>query len=254
MREQDLGTYTCRDLEGHLSDLMEGHVTPELRDGLNLHLKNCLDCRSLKESVATAVLECRKLSMGVDPRPILLEKLIRIAVPERTVDCSTFEEHLSELVDGTLGATLLTMLNRHAETCTECGSLAKLVRQGVAELKDNALVVQPVRPELTARLARIPETENKTGFITLLREGLAKVLAGFEPVFTSPVIGQSMVAVILIASAGLFFGVPTAAEENESPALRQGYNMVLKTYHDGSVAVMNAVSYGKTDSTEDFDR
>jgi hypothetical protein len=254
MREQDLGTYTCAELEGHLSDLLEGHVTPALRDGLSLHLKGCVDCRSLRESVAASVLECRKLSSGIEPNPILVERLIRIAVPDWTTDCSTFEEHLSEFIDGTLDMNLRSMVSHHAETCMECGSLAKLVRQGVSELRDITSDAGAVRTELTARLARIPETENGVGFITVIKDRFARLLEIFDPVFASPLIGQSTVAVILIASAALFFGVPTAAEENDVPALRQGYKMVLKTYQDGSEAVMNAVSYVKPESTEALDR
>jgi hypothetical protein len=254
MKEQDLQNYTCEDLEGHLSDLLEGHVAQSLRDGLNLHLQGCVDCWSLKESVAAAVLECRMLSGEIEHGPVLEERLIRIAVPDWKTDCSRFEKHLSEFIDGILEVNLEMRMRRHSETCMECGSLSGLVRQGISELRGTVQESRTVRAELTARLATIPETESRVGLMTLFRNRLNEVLEIFEPVFTSPLIGQSAVAVLLIASAGLFFGVPTKAEEHEAPAITQGYKMIIKTYRDGSYAVMNAVSYGKEDSTEGLDR
>lgn len=69
-----------------------------------------------------------------------------------------------------------------------------------------------------------------------------------EPLFSSPLVGQSSVAAILLITSIVFFGVRTEAQENERPAISKGYEMVVKTYRDGTDVVLNAVSYQDRES------
>jgi hypothetical protein len=247
MDEREVKTYTCEIVEENLSDLLEGHVTPALKDGLIHHLAVCGECQALKEAVAETVIECRSLSGAIEVNADFESSLITAVMPDWKTDCATFEENLSLFIDGSTDRNLDRRMSSHLSECSNCAGLHAMVSQSVAELRANR-DADSISSMLNKRLSMIPSAERPTGFVELLRTRLREVTEILEPLFSSPLVGQSTVAAILLMTSIVFFGVRTEAQENERPAISKGYEMVVKTYRDGTDVVMNAVSYQDRES------
>lgn len=245
MGQQGPQNYTCEMFEEDLSGFLEGHVTSELREGIHVHFSECSDCRELKEAVAKSVIECRTLSRSMEPSAELEERLIRVMVPDWELKCSTFETKLGEFIDGTLDSSLNRQLARHGKSCGDCENLLRMVRQGIAETNAIADGNRGVSPNLSARLSAIPNNERGGGFGSNLRLQLRGMFELFGNLTASPILSQATAAVLLIVMAGFFLGVTTEAQERDTTSITHGVDMLVKTYRDGSDAVLNAVGYGK---------
>lgn len=254
MREQSSNGMSCEFFEENLSNLLEGHVTLVLRDELNLHLGNCVDCRELRDSVTETVFACRSLSDEAVPSSRLGSNLVAILQNNSAVDCASFELKLSDLLEDSLGDGVRAGLLSHRDTCAECRSLFDLTSRSLRELDALAKSPAPMRRSLTDRLSQIPRTESRAGFISFVRSGLRGVNDALDALTSSPVLTQTVAIVLLVASAAVFIGIPSTTDDRSAPTIAKGYDMVVKTYNDGSDAVLSAIDIGGSESNGGGDR
>lgn len=248
MREQSSNGISCEFLEENLSNLLEGHLTPALRDELNRHLGDCGDCRELRDSVVETVFACRSLSTDAVPSPRLEGDLIAIMQNTISMDCEYFEQMLSDLIEDSLADGARAGLLTHRDGCDECHSLFEITSMSLREVNALAGSPMPIRRDLIDRLLEIPEKESRAGIAAFLRAGLRRIGDLLDGLTSSPVLTQTAAIVLLVASAVVFLGIPSAADERSTPTIAKGYDMVLKTYSDGSNAILNAIDAGGSEA------
>lgn len=244
MKERPSNGISCGYFEENVSNLLEGHVTPALRDELNRHLGDCDDCRELRDSVAETVFACRSLSTDVVPSSRLQSGLIAIMQNAISIDCGYFEQRLSDLIEDSLADDARAGLLSHKDGCDECHSLFEITSMSLGEVNALAASPMPVRRDLIDNLLEIPEKESRVGVASFLRAGLRGITDLLDGLTSSPVLTQTAAIVLLVASAAVFLGIPSSADERSAPTIAKGYDMVVKTYSDGSNAILNAIDGG----------
>ena len=244
MKERSSNGISCEFFEENLSDLLEGHLTPALRDELNTHLGVCGECRELRDLVAETVFACRSLSADVTPSSRLESGLIAIMQDTISIDCRYFEQSLSDLIEDSLADAARAGLLSHKDGCGECRSLFEITSTSLSEINALAKSPVPIRRNLLERLLEIPVMETRLRIPSFLRAGLRGMADLLEGLTSSPVLTQTAGIVLLVASAALFLGAPSATDERSAPTLTKGYDMVVKTYSDGSDAILKAIDAG----------
>ena len=121
----------CSRFENALSDYFDGFLVPEDATLFRAHALQCRSCRSLMDDVKAAIGACQKQE-EVEPPPMLETTLSAICSEHVGLNCSAFEELMTEFLDGFVPAPTYHQFEQHAERCDECSTLLTGVVYAVA--------------------------------------------------------------------------------------------------------------------------
>ncbi|MEW6208089.1 MAG: zf-HC2 domain-containing protein [Acidobacteriota bacterium] len=121
----------CSRFEELLSDYIDQTIAPPLSTDFRAHSLQCRDCRALLDDVKTAVKECRTEDV-LDMPEWLETSLARIPSEHRPLDCSGFEEIITEFLDGFVPAAVYHRFEEHSSACEKCSDLLTDVVYAVA--------------------------------------------------------------------------------------------------------------------------
>jgi hypothetical protein len=158
----------CRNFEDSISEYLDGSLTSPGGSVFLAHSLQCRACRSLLDEVKAALQDCKEPA-EVETPPFLETALFTIAGSDAKFDCSSFEEIVSEFLDGFVPAATYHRFEEHAVECNKCSSLLTDVVYAVAachsvhtyeefetpdSLFNNLLSIAPVtRPAPVSRFA-----------------------------------------------------------------------------------------------------
>ncbi|HEY7785428.1 MAG TPA: zf-HC2 domain-containing protein [Pyrinomonadaceae bacterium] len=112
----------CTDFEDRLTDYLDGELPAETHRAFAEHALRCPICHDTLTQVKQTVEACKMAP--VPPPPHELEAVIlQKTTPEVAMNCSDFEEFLTDYLDGFLPAPLYHRWERHAATCMNCTEL-----------------------------------------------------------------------------------------------------------------------------------
>lgn len=112
----------CHEFENLLTDYLDGALEPQENKEFAEHAIRCPVCHDLLGEVKNTLLACA--SSEAPPADAGLEARILLnTVPQTTINCSEFEEHLTDYLDGFLLAPLYHRWERHAALCADCSAL-----------------------------------------------------------------------------------------------------------------------------------
>ncbi|HKV41681.1 MAG TPA: anti-sigma factor [Blastocatellia bacterium] len=121
----------CIEFDEYLGDYLDGELQAGVRREFAAHALQCLECRALLDDVK------RKLG-GADPEELVdgragLESALEM-IPENQspLDCSRFEDLITEFLDGFVPASTYHRFAEHSDQCSDCSRVLTHVVYAVA--------------------------------------------------------------------------------------------------------------------------
>ena len=121
----------CVKFEEMLSDYVDGMLAHAAQGPFAEHALSCRACRALLDDVKSAVGECKE-AIEVE-MPFELDLALGM-IPETCapLDCSSFEELITEFLDGFVPASTYHRFEEHEAECKTCSKLLTGVVYAVA--------------------------------------------------------------------------------------------------------------------------
>ena len=228
----------CTAFEESLSDYLERSLDASLHKAVAAHALACPLCHSLLNDVKEAVAACHQLAEPRVPVSRLEAGILARTVPDATINCSEFEEHLTDYLDGFLPASVFHRWERHAVLCEECTDLPGMVVRSLAAIVNYKLDELPVPAGLYQRiLAQTIGTDLSKHIKPSLAARLGEWARGLRfPISVpqlAPVAGMLLVAF-------LAFSQTVSADGSLSGVYAQGYQLAEQTYRQGAEAINEA--------------
>lgn len=124
-------TMDCRQFEDSISDYLDGAL-PRPGGALFLaHSLQCRACRALLDEVKNALDDCKE-PVEVEAPSYLDQTLFTIAGDNAEFVCFSFEEIITEFLDGFVPASTYHRFENHAAECAKCSGLLTDVVYAVA--------------------------------------------------------------------------------------------------------------------------
>lgn len=112
----------CQDFEDQLSDYLEAALDAETHRAFSEHALRCPICHQTLSEVKNTMQACRVAEVPPPTRE-LEAMILQSTMPETAMNCSEFEESLTDYLDGFLPAPFYHRWERHAALCDRCTEL-----------------------------------------------------------------------------------------------------------------------------------
>jgi len=120
----------CHEFEDRLTDYLDGVLDVETHKNFAAHAMRCPVCHDLLSEVKNTLVACS--ASEAPPASVGLEARILLkTIPEASLTCAEFEEHLTDYLDGFLLAPLYHRWERHAALCDSCSELPGAVVRAI---------------------------------------------------------------------------------------------------------------------------
>lgn len=148
----------CNKFENGISDYFDGLLAPGDATSFRAHALQCRACHSLMDDVKAAISACRQQD-ELEPPALLETALAAIPAEHGALECSGFEELITEFLDGFVPAPTYHRFEEHAEKCDECSTLLTGVVYAVAACHSVHTFeeVEVTEPLLARLIAMMPE-------------------------------------------------------------------------------------------------
>ena len=228
----------CTVFEESLSDYLERTLEPFAHKAMASHALQCPLCHALLNDVKDAMVACHRLA---EPRPSvsrLEARILASTVPDATINCREFEEHLTDYLDGFLPASVFHRWERHAVLCDECSDLPGVVVRALAaivnyKLDELALPAGLHERILNATLGTEIAKELKPSFTSRFVEwtrGLRFPIA----------VPQLAPVALMTIIAFLTFSQTVSADGTLSDVYAKSYQLAQQTYQQGAQVLNEA--------------
>lgn len=121
----------CRKFEDSITDYIDGFIQSADAKPFLAHSLQCRSCRALLDEVKTTLRDCKEPAELETPSR-LEGALFTIASDHAKFQCFSFEEIITEFLDGFVPAATYHRFEEHASVCGECSSLLTDVVYAVA--------------------------------------------------------------------------------------------------------------------------
>jgi len=237
----------CTAFEESLSDYLERSLDAVTHKAVAAHAMSCPLCHSLLNDVKDAMAACHQLAEPRLPVSRLEAGILARTIPDSTINCSEFEEHLTDYLDGFLPASVFHRWERHALLCDECTDLPGMVVRSLAAIVNYKLDELPVPAGLNQRiLAKTIGSELakqiKPSVISRFGEWARGLSFPISVPQLAPVAGMLLVAF-------LAFSQTVSADGSISGVYAQGVQLAEETYRQGAEVLNEA--RGKKPNTQD---
>jgi hypothetical protein len=120
----------CYEFEDRLTDYLDGGLDVETHKNFAAHAMRCPVCHDLLSEVKNTLIACS--ASEAPPASVGLEaRILMKTIPEASLTCAEFEEHLTDYLDGFLIAPLYHRWERHAALCDSCSELPGAVVRAI---------------------------------------------------------------------------------------------------------------------------
>src|SRR5215210_5146346 len=121
----------CRKFEDSISDYLDGVLQSPNATHFLAHSLQCRTCRSLLDEVKSSLHDCNK-PQEIETPAHLEAALFTIAGDNQEFACLSFEEMITEFLDGFIPAATYHRFEEHATLCAKCSVLLTDVVYAVA--------------------------------------------------------------------------------------------------------------------------
>jgi hypothetical protein len=141
----------CNEFEDRLTDYLDGALDVEAHKNFAEHAMRCPVCHDLLSEVKNTLVACS--ASEAPPASVGLEARILLkTIPEASLTCAEFEEHLTDYLDGFVLAPLYHRWERHAALCDSCSELPGDVVRAIGACYTYKQDEVPVPAGLEARI------------------------------------------------------------------------------------------------------
>ena len=141
----------CHEFEDQLTDYLDGTLEVEAHKNFAEHAMRCPVCHDLLSDVKNTLVAC-SASEAPPAGPALEARILMQTVPEASITCAEFEDHLTDYLDGFLVAPLYHRWERHAALCESCNELPGAVVRSIGACYTYKQDEMPVPAGLEARI------------------------------------------------------------------------------------------------------
>jgi hypothetical protein len=242
----------CTAFEESISDYLERSLEASMHKAVAAHALACPLCHSLLNDVKSAVAACRTLAEPQAPMSRLDAGILARTVPDATVNCTEFEDYLTDYLDGFLPASVFHRWERHAVLCDECTDLPGMVVRSLAAIVNYKLDELPVPAGLHQRILNLTiGTEVAKAVKPSIGDRLGEWVRGLRfPISVpqlAPVAGMLLVAF-------LAFSQTVSADGSLSGVYAQGYQLAEQTYRQGAEVLNEARGNKPVESQKTVDQ
>src|SRR5215831_6229482 len=110
---------SCKEFETRLAQYVDGTPEQDTRKGMAAHSLQCRSCRILLDDIKIKLREVGQ-SEEVITNFRLEAALELIPESESDLSCKSFEDLISDFLDGFVHATVYHKFARHSDACSKC--------------------------------------------------------------------------------------------------------------------------------------
>lgn len=238
----------CTAFEESLSDYLERTLDASVHKAIAAHALACPLCHALLNDVKSAVAACRTLAEPLAPMSRLDAGILARTVPDATVNCTEFEEYLTDYLDGFLPASVFHRWERHAVLCDECTDLPGMVVRSIAAVVNYKLDELPVPAGLHQRILNLTTGSE---LAKQIKPSLASRFGEWARGLRFPISVPQLAPVAgMLLVAFLAFSQTVSADGSISGVYAQGVQLAEQTYRQGAEA-LNEARGNKPKETQD---
>ena len=234
MNERNEKRIGCTEFEDNLSDYLEKALDRPTGKTMAEHALKCPLCHSLLNEVKDALEICHELNA---PKPTLTSleaRILNATVPETAMSCKTFEEHLTDYLDGFLPAKIFHRWERHAVLCESCTDLPGEVVRSIAACYTYKLEDLPM-PEGLHR--KILESTIGTAEAGAVRASWSSQAAEWVRGLSMPIsVPKIAPGAMIVLMAFMFFSQTTGG--SFGGVYQKSFELAGQTYQQGADIVL----------------
>ncbi len=231
MKHETERTIECAEFEECLSEYLDGGLDRSSHRAVAAHALKCPICHSLLNEVKDALNACQRIATPKRSMTHLEARVLSMTMPETSMVCDDFEEHLTDYLDGFLPATLFHRWERHAVLCDSCTDLPGAVVRSIAACYTYKTDELPVPAALHARILQATiGTSDAAEVRASWTSRLTEWMRGFS--FPIPVPQFASVLMMLVFAAFIFNQTVSA------DAYQRGVELAEETYKQSTEIVL----------------
>lgn len=250
MNTDNVKLIDCPAFEASLSDYLERTLDSVLQSAMAAHALQCPVCHTLLNDVKSTLRVCREMHDADAGLTRLEARILAKTIPDATIRCAEFEEHLTDYLDGFLPAPVFHRWERHAAVCDECSDLPGLVVRSLAALVNYKSEELPVSDALHARI--LASTTGSEDALQV-RQSLASRLGEWVRGLRFPVsVPQLAPVAFMLLIAFLVFSQAVSADGSLTDIYSKSFRLAEESYRQGAEVLGEAAGRGKpsTPATE----
>ena len=230
MNVKDEKIIGCAEFEDNLTNYLDKTLDSLTHKAVAAHALKCPLCHSLLNEVKDAVEICHELNAPKTTLTGLEARILNATVPETAMSCKTFEEHLTDYLDGFLPAKIFHRWERHAVLCDSCTDLPGEVVRSIAACYTYKVEELPLPEGLHTRI--LEETIGTAEAKAVTASWGAQVrewIRGFSIPISVP---QLAPVAMMLLMAAMFFG--QVAGGSFGGAYQKSFELAGQTYQQGA--------------------
>jgi len=146
---------SCKGFDSLLAEYVEGGLKQDVRKDMASHSLQCRSCRALLDDVKHKLREAGR-GAEIVTNPHLEAVLEAIPACESDLNCSSFEDLISDFLDGFVHASVYHRFAQHSDVCAKCSRVLTDVVYAVAACHSVHIYEEHEVPQLlAARLSAI---------------------------------------------------------------------------------------------------
>lgn len=236
MSYQDEKILNCGEFEEHLTDYLDGTLDRVLHKAIAAHALRCPLCHALLNEVKSSLEVCREMAVPQKSLTPLEAKILAATVPDTSLACHDFEEHLTDYLDGFLPAQVYHRWERHAVLCQKCTDLPGEVVRSIAACYSYKMDELPLPEGLHAKILQQTIGTAKAHNVKASRiSRLGEWIRSFDFPISIPQLAP--VAMMLIFAV-LVLSQTVSADGSISGMYKQTFELAEQTYQQGAGIVL----------------
>jgi anti-sigma factor RsiW len=236
MSYQDEKNLNCSAFEEHLTDYLDGTLERATHTAVAAHALRCPLCHSLLNEVKEALQVCREISVPKASLTPLEARILAATVPDATLACNEFEDHLTDYLDGFLPATVFHRWERHAVLCEKCTDLPGEVVRSIAACYSYKMDELPLPEGLHAKIL---QSTIGTAKAMTVKAPLTSQIAEWMRSLRFPIsLPQLAPVAMMMLFAVLVFSQTVTADGSISGVYQKSFELAEQTYKQGAGMVL----------------
>lgn len=224
----------CTHFEELLTDYLDRALDVATHKSVAAHALSCPLCHSLLNEVKRALAACREIAQPRMPLTRLEARILASTTPEASLNCSEFEEYLTDYLDGFLPAKVFHRWERHAVLCGHCSDLPGAVVRSLAACVTYKLDELPVPDGLHERILRQTIGTQRAASARPSRTAqVAEWVRGFRFPISVP---QLAPVAMMLLFAFLVFSQGVSADGSLTDVYTKSVALAEMTYQQGADA------------------
>ena len=220
----------CQDFEDQLSDYLEAALDAETHRAFSEHALRCPICHQTLSEVKNTLQACRVAEVPPPTRE-LEAMILQSTMPETAMNCSEFEESLTDYLDGFLPAPFYHRWERHAALCDRCTELPGEVVRSIGACYTYISEEMPVPFGLNERIL---QATLGTLTATEVRAPITARLASWLRALLDPIVSPQLATVATMLLVAVFVLANTvSADGSISGVYQASLRLAEKSYENG---------------------